>query len=157
MSLSEPLSKQTTNIVGRIIGWIVSVFLTLCAFGFYYAHQAWSTGFFTASFTTGLAVLLYVSVLYLVVNATAKLLTDRKGIVIAVELLGAVLTGFATIALFIVFPFNFAHVADVLPSLLRPLLSWVTNDIGRIVYGVAVFGSIIAIIADSARLITVRD
>ena len=56
-----------------------------------------------------------------------------------------------------VFPFNFAHVSDVLPSLLRPLLGWVTNDIGKILYGVAVFGSFIAIIVDSAKLITARN
>ena len=150
------VSTKTTNLAGRIIGWIISVFLTLLAFGFYYAHQAWSTGFFTASFSTGLAVLLYVSVLYLAVNATAKLLTDQKRIVITVELIGAILTGLATLSLFVVFPFSFAHVGDVLPSLIRPLLSWITNDIGRIAYGLGVFGSIVAIIADSARLITGR-
>ena len=153
MSLTQP----NPAIAGRIIGWIIAVILTLCAFGFYYAHQAWSTGFFTASFSTGLAVLLYVSILYLIVNSTAKLLTNRKGTLAMIELLGALLTGIATLCLFVVFPFNFAHVSDVLPSLLRPLLGWVTNDIGRILYGVAVFGSVIAIIVDSAKLITARN
>ena len=153
MSLRQP----NPAIAERIIGWIIAVILTLCAFGFYYAHQAWSTGFFTASFSTGLAVLLYVSILYLIVNSTAKLLTNRKGTLAMIELLGALLTGIATLCLFVVFPFNFAHVSDVLPSLLRPLLGWVTNDIGRILYGVAVFGSVIAIIVDSAKLITARN
>ena len=151
------LPQQSVGQAGRIIGWVISVFITLCAFGFYYAHQAWSTGFFTASFTTGLAVLLYVSVLYLAVNSTAKLLTNRKSAVITVELIGAFLTGIATLALFIVFPFNCAHVGDVLPTPLQPLLGWVTNDIGKIAYGLAVLGSIVAIIADSARLVTARD
>ena len=153
MSLTQP----NPALGGRLIGWIIGIFLTLCGVGFYYAHQAWSTGFFTASFSTELAVLLYVSVLYTGVNATAKLLTDRKITLIAIELIGAFLTGIATLALFIVFPFNFAHVGDVLPGLLRPLLGWVTNDIGRIAYGLAVFGSIVAIIADGARLVTARN
>ena len=95
------LSQQSTNIAGRIIGWIISIILTLCGLGFYYAHQAWSTGFFTASFSTELAVLLYVSVFYVAVNATAKLLTDRKSTVLAVELIGAFLTSIATLALFV--------------------------------------------------------
>jgi hypothetical protein len=150
-------STQITNLAGRIIGWGIGVFLAMCAFGFYYAHQAWSTGFFTPSFTTELAVLLYVSVLYLAVNATAKLLIDRNRTLISIELIGACLTGIATLALFIVFPVNFAHVGDVLPSLLRPLLSWVTNDIGRFAYGLAVFGSLVAIVADGIRLVTARN
>jgi hypothetical protein len=91
------------------------------------------------------------------VNATAKLLTDRKGTLAMVELLGALLTGVATLCLFVVFPFNFAHLGDVLPSLLQPLLRWVTNDIGRILYAVAVFGSVIAIIVDSAKILTARN
>ena len=32
-----------------------------------------------------------------------------------------------------VFPFNFAHLADTLPEGLRIALSWFTNDIGKIV------------------------
>jgi hypothetical protein len=156
MSRSETLS-QSTRIAGRIIGWIISIVLTLCGFGFYYAHQAWSTGFFRASFSTELAVLLYVSVLYVAVNATAKLLTDQKTTLAMIELLGALLTGVTSLALFVIFPLNFAHVGDVLPSLLQPLLSWVSNDVGRFVYGVAVFGSIIAIIVDSAKLLTAHN
>ncbi|HEX7586770.1 MAG TPA: hypothetical protein VF478_00490 [Anaerolineae bacterium] len=151
------ISNPNPAVAGRIVGWIIAVILTLCAFGFYYAHQVRATGFFTAGFTAELAVLLYVSILYLIVNATAKLLTDRKGSLAMVELLGALLTGFATLCLFVVFPFNFAHVGDVLPSLLQPLLRWVTNDIGRILYAVAVFGSVIAIIVDSAKLLTARN
>ena len=139
------------------MGWIVGVIVTLCAFVFYYAHQVQATGFFTDGFTTELAVLLYVSILYLIVNATAKLLTDRQSTLAMVELLGALLTGVATLCLFMVFPFNFAHVGDVLPSLVQPLLKWITNDVGRILYAVAVFGSVIAIIVDSAKLVTGRN
>jgi hypothetical protein len=150
-------SNPSPALAGRIIGWTISVILTLCAFGFYYAHQTWSTGFFTTGFSSGLAILLYVSVLYLIVNATAKLVTGRQSTLALIELVGALLTGIATVCLFVVFPFNFAHVGDVLPNQLQFLLSWVTNDIGRILYGVAVLGSVIAILVDSAKLMTARN
>jgi hypothetical protein len=35
--------------------------------------------------------------------------------------------------LFIVFPFNFAHLGDLLPSSLQFLLSWIPNYLGRII------------------------
>ena len=146
-----------SQIAGRIIGWFIAVVLMLCGLGFYYAHQAWSTGFFTPNFTGELAVLLYVSILYVAINATARLLTDRKSTLTMIELLGALLTGITTLCLFVAFPFNFAHVGDVLPGLIQPLLRWVTNDVGRILCAVAVFGSAIAIIVDSAKLVRARN
>jgi hypothetical protein len=33
----------------------------------------------------------------------------------------------------IVFPFDFSHLPDVLPGAIRFILSWITNDIGRLV------------------------
>jgi len=33
----------------------------------------------------------------------------------------------------ILFPFNFAHLAAVLPEAIRFVLAWITNDIGRLV------------------------
>jgi hypothetical protein len=38
----------------------------------------------------------------------------------------------AVIWLFVVFPFEFAYFADVLPDFLRFLLQWISNDIARV-------------------------
>jgi hypothetical protein len=131
---------------------VATTFFTVLVFGFYMAHYAWSTGFFTGGFTPLLAVLFFASVLYVIVNTTAKTVTPRKDIVALVELLGAVL--FLTVAawIFVAFPFNFAHVADVVPVPFQFVLSWLTNDIGRIIVALVLLAAVITVAVDSVKL-----
>lgn len=135
---------------------IPSIIATFLIGGFYIAHQAWSTGFFTADFTILLATAFYASVFYVIVNSAAKVLIARKDVVILIELIGAVLFMGVAAWVYFVFPFNFAHLADVVPVQAQFALTWITNDIGRIIVDIALFGSIIAVIIDSARLAWAR-
>jgi hypothetical protein len=132
---------------------VATTFFTTLVFGFYMAHYAWSTGFFTSGFTPLLAVLFFASVLYVIVNTTAKAITARKDIVALVELVGAVL--FLTVAawIFVAFPFNFTHIADVVPVPLQFVLSWLTNDIGRIIVALVLLAAVITVAVDSVKLV----
>jgi hypothetical protein len=137
----------------RLADVVATTFFTALVFGFYMAHYAWSTGFFTPAFTPLLASLFFASVLYVIVNSTVKAITPRKDVVALVELIGAAL--FVAVAewLFVAFPLNFTHVADVVPSPFRFALSWLTNDIGRIIVVFTLLAAVIVMIVDLAKLV----
>jgi hypothetical protein len=132
---------------------IAASFFTILVFGFYMAHYAWSTGFFTSGFTPLLATLFFASVLYVLVNITAKAITPRKDVLALVDLIGALLVVTVAAWIFVAFPLNFAHVADVVPTPFQFILSWITNDIGRIIVALALLASVIAVAVDSVKLV----
>jgi len=128
------------------------IFFTILVFGFYVAHYVWSTGFFTSAFTPVLAFLFFASVLYVIVNTSAKAITPRKDVRAIVELVGAVLFVVVAAWIFAVFPLNFTHVADVIPKPFQFLLSWLTNDIGRILVALVLLAGVIALAVDAVKL-----
>ena len=132
---------------------VAATFFTVLIFGFYLAHYALSTGFFTIEFTPLLAVLFFMSVLYTIFNSSAKAVTPRKDIVAFVELAGAVL--FTTVAawFFFAFPLKFAHLTDIVPVSIRFMFSWINDDIGRIIVALALIGGVISIVVDSVKLV----
>jgi hypothetical protein len=131
---------------------VATGFFTALVFGFYMANYVWSTGFFTTAFTPLMATLFFASVLYVIVNTSAKVITPRRDVLALVELSGAAL--FLTVAawVFVAFPLNFAHVADVIPVPFQLLLSWLTNDIGRILVALVLLAGVIGFAVDSVKL-----
>ncbi len=66
-------------------------------------------------------------------------------------------TGFFTSAFtaywfYRVYPLDFAHVADVVPTQLQFLLTWIENGIGRIIVAIVLVAAIIALAVDGVRL-----
>jgi hypothetical protein len=114
--------------VGNIVGVVVGLLFVL----YFVAHQVWSTGFFTTEFETLEALLFYGSMMVGTIATALKGLFGRKNLVRPFEVFGYILTAVAVIWLFVVFPFDFAYLADVLPSFLRFLLQWISNDIARV-------------------------
>jgi hypothetical protein len=97
------------------------------------AHQLWSTGFFTATFGTFEMFLLYGSLIEWILVAALEVF-GRKNLSRDIDAFGGII--FVTIGgawLFVVFPFEFAYFADVLPDFLRFLVQWISNDIARVV------------------------
>jgi hypothetical protein len=134
------------------VGELVVTTIVACAIaGFYAAHLVWSTGFFTSAFTP-IAAIFFVSIFWTVVNAGSKAVTPRKDLLALVEFIGATLFVGVTAWLYAVFPFNFSHLADVVPTQLQFLLSWITNDIGRILVGLILVASIIALAVSAVKL-----
>jgi hypothetical protein len=128
-----------------------TIVATLVA-GFYTAHLVWSTGFFTSGFTPLLAGFFYASIAWTIIDVAFKAITPRKDIVALVKQLGAVLFAGVTAWLYVAFPLNFTHLADVVPGPFQFLLSWITNDIGRILVGAVLFASIIALAVNAVNL-----
>jgi hypothetical protein len=138
---------------GEIVGVIL---IGLIAF-FFYAHQTESTGFFTSSFGGTEAFLLYGAILVGVAGPMSRILTGKRNKSRPPELIASVFWVIASVwFLMVVFPFNFAHVADVVPDFLAFLISWITNDIARVLLAIGMVGGIISIGINSVLYIKVR-
>ena len=100
----------------RVISVVVIMFFPLIVF-YFVAHQMFSTGFFTATFGTLEMVLLYGTPIYWIFTC-AVLLLELKDLSRDIDSFGGLMfaaVGFAW--LFVVFPFDFAYFADVLPRI----------------------------------------
>jgi hypothetical protein len=99
----------------------------------YAAHQASSTGFFTVKFGIFEMVLLYGSLIYWIVTCIFLLLGLKNASRNLDSFGGLIFAGFGKVWLFVVFPFDFAYVADALPVSLRFLVQWIPNWLARVV------------------------
>lgn len=125
----EDYDKLTVD--DRVISVIVLLFFPLIVC-YFVAHQMFSTGFFTASFGMLEMILLYGAPIYWIFTCTVLLL-EFIDLSRDVDSFGGLM--FAAIGflwLSIVFPFDFAYFADVLPEGLRFLIQWISNGIARV-------------------------
>ena len=109
---------------------------------FFYAHQAWSTGFFTAAFGPTEAFFLYGSLVSGITGPLARLVIGRRNISRLPELAASVFWIVGSIQLFLVFPFDFAHFGDVLPDFAKFVVAWVSNDLARVLFALGIAGGI---------------
>lgn len=107
---------------------------------FFYAHQAWSTAFFTASFGSTGAFFLYGSILLAIIGPVTRAITGRRNLARLPESVASVFWIIASLWLLIVFPFDFAHFSDVVPEFLRFTVNWITNDIARVLIVIGTAG-----------------
>ena len=101
--------------VGNAVAIVAIILATL----YFVAHQAWSTGFFTSRFGFAEALLLYSSLLYGLIPTSVKGLVGRRNLARIFEVFGSILTTIVLVWLYVVFPFDFSHFADVLPTFAR--------------------------------------
>lgn len=87
----------------------------------------------------------------------ARLLTGKRNKSRPAELIASVFWIVAsTWFLMVVFPFNFAHFADIVPDFLRFLVSWITNDIARVLIAIGLLGGIVSVGINTVLYIKVR-
>jgi hypothetical protein len=147
---ADPYEDRGLSIAIVVVGVLMGLF-----FG---AHQTRSTGFFTAAFGTLEMLLLYGTLLYWIATS-ALIIVGQKNLSRDLDFGGLFFAAVAVAWLLVVFPFDFAHVADTLPDSLRFLVQWISTDIARvlmvlsfIVYLVlAVFSAILRVSVYSAR------
>ena len=113
-------------------GEVVTLVVTLLFLSFFAYHQAANTGFFTAAFGPQAMFFFYGPLLLSMAAPMTRALLGRRNPARPLEVVTNLFVAIAALWLLIVFPFNFAHLADALPTGIRFLLAWVNNDIGRI-------------------------
>ncbi|UCH01770.1 MAG: hypothetical protein JSV20_08000, partial [Candidatus Bathyarchaeota archaeon] len=97
------------------------------------AHQMLSTGFFTTTFGTIEVIMLYGSwIAWIITSGLEGVLGQRLLSRLFDTFGGIIFITVATAWLFVVFPFEFAYFANVLPVSLRFLVQWISNNIARV-------------------------
>ncbi len=113
---------------------------------FFVVHQIFNTGFFTSKFGTFEMVCLYVPIVIASLAPLVRALTGQRNPARPIEALGNLSLALGSLWLLIVFPFDYSHLADVLPNALQFLLAWITDNIARIVFVLQVIGAFISAI-----------
>jgi len=122
----------------RFVGIAIVVFSVLMVL-YFVAHQMWSTGFFTATFGTLEMLLLYGLLLLGIISAGLEGVLGLRLLSRLFDVFGGLIFGaVCTVWLLVVFPFEFAYFADVLPDSLRFLVQWISNDVARVIMVLAI-------------------
>jgi hypothetical protein len=117
----------------RWIGPLATIVAMLVLLGFFAAHQFANTGFFTDKFGTLEMLALYVPILVSFTAPIARAISGRHNPARPFEVAMNISLALGSLWLAVVFPFNFAHLTDVLPGAIRFIFAWINNDIGRLI------------------------
>lgn len=128
---AKPTEKEVLSTPAR---WaeLVIVAAMLVLLGFLVNHQSVNSGFFTEKFGTFEMVCLYGPILLSLAAPIVRAVIGRRNPARPYEAATSLFLGLGSLWLLNVFPFDFTHLADTLPSGLQFVLAWFTNDIGRI-------------------------
>jgi hypothetical protein len=122
----------------RFVGISIVVFSVLLVL-YFIAHQTQSTGFFTASFGASEKLALYGLLMLGMISAGLEGVFGQRFYSRLFDVFGGlILAAVCTIGLLVVFPFEFAHFADVMPDSLSFLVRWISNDIARVLMVLAI-------------------
>lgn len=140
---------------GQRAGEIVAATIVLLILGFFLYHQIENTGFFTPSFNGWEMFAFYGSIMISLVPPLARAAIGRRNPVRPIEAFSNLFFAFATLWLLLVFPFNFAHFSDALPVEARFLFFWLTNDIAKFAFVLAILASFTSAVYNIVRYITI--
>ncbi len=130
----------------RVVGITIVVFCILMII-FFIAHQIKSTGFFTLKFGVLEMLFFYGFWIFWITTAGLESILNQRFLSRIVDTFGGII--FATISIAIllfIFPFEFTHLADMLPESIRFLVIWISNDIARVIMVLLIIGHLVAAI-----------
>ena len=128
-SRAKTAAEETLPWNERVFG-IGIVIVSILMIIFFVSHQMQSTGFFTSKFGALEMLILYGFWIFWITTAGLESILSQRLLSRIVDTFGGVF--FATIAIawnLVVFPFDFANFANVLPESIRFLVQWISNDI----------------------------
>lgn len=117
----------------RVFGIAIVVFCVLMII-FFVSHQIQTTGFFTIKFGALEMLLFYGFWIFWITTAGLEAILSQRLLSRIVDAFGGLI--FATISialLLVIFPFEFTHLSDILPESIRFLVTWISNDIARVI------------------------
>ncbi|PWB51376.1 MAG: hypothetical protein C3F13_13085 [Anaerolineales bacterium] len=134
MNVSEPAEKDSDQLSpGQRRAGLYSAFLMLVLLAFFLYQQWANTGFFTTEFQWPEMLALYVPILLSMAAPIQRYITGRRSSAILLEAIADFSLAIGSLVLWIVFPFDFSHLADPLPANVQFLVSWINNNIARII------------------------
>jgi hypothetical protein len=125
-------------------------------FGFFALHQATNTGFFTAKFGSIEMLALYGPIIVALVAPAVRALTGRRNPARPWDVAMQLSLAAGSLYLLIVFPFNFSHLGDLFPGVLRLFVSWISDDVGKVLMVLQVILGPVNAIMTTAKYISLR-
>ncbi|MGE5139228.1 MAG: hypothetical protein ACM3JD_07200 [Rudaea sp.] len=126
-------------------GGLAAIPCMLALLAFFALHQLVNSGFFTARFGPWEMLALYGPILVSSIPPIARAIGGRRNSGRPFEVASNISLAIGSLWLVTVFPFDYAHLADVLPGPIQFVLSWISDDIARIVLTLQVIiGAIVA-------------
>lgn len=154
---AESEAKKDLIKLSARIGELIGIFCTLILLIFFITHQTSLTGFFTSKFSSLEQFLFYGSLSFGIITSIGKIIIGRKNPIRPLESLGAIFSCIALSWLLHIFPFDFSHLADFLPEILKLITMWISNDIVRIFMMIGIIGSLVTSIYIIALYVTIRS
>lgn len=101
--------------------------------GFFIAHQVLNTGLFTAEFGGREMLARYGPMVLNLVPPIVRATQGTRNPARPTEVVANAALSIGSFWLFMVFPFDFSHFADILPACVQLLFGWLTDGIARII------------------------
>ncbi len=126
-------AKKELEILSPTQRWagMYTVVLMLLLLAFFGYHQWKNTGFFTDKFGWVEMLALYAPILISLAPPIQRLIQGKRNAARPLEAATDLSLAIGSLWLRVVFPFNFAHLADPFPPAMRFAFAWITNDVGR--------------------------
>jgi hypothetical protein len=156
MSTIAPKPNREVLTLGQQVGELISIPVMLLLFAFFVYHQVAHTGFFTARFGPFEMVCFYGPMLLSVAAPLARAVTARRNPGRPFEIATNLFLALAALWLLNVFPFDFTHLADALPTALRYVLAWINDDIGRLILILQVLVGALVTLFTAGKYLAVR-
>jgi hypothetical protein len=125
--------RDVLSLPERVAEPIFSLIATSLLLAYFAYHQYAATGFFTAQFGPLEMLCLYGPLMLAPAAAFVRAVSGQRNPARPVEACTNLCMALAAVWLLMVFPFDFTHLADALPTTLQFMLAWVTNDIGKLI------------------------
>lgn len=138
---------------GELFGVLVSVFIV----SFFVENQVRDTGFFTSLFGPVEQSLFYGTWAVGVAVSLARAAYGRRNPVRPLDAAYGLMLAATAVWLFEVFPFDFAHLTDLMPGSVRFLFSWVDDPIGYVILVLTAVGGFVSMLYNSVLFFFVRS
>lgn len=138
------------------VGGLAVIGAMLLVFVFFAWHQLTSTGFYTAQFGPLEMLALYGPILVSFAAPIVRAVSGRHNPARPFQAATNLSLALGSLWLAILFPFDFTHLADILPGALRFVLSWINDDIARFVLILQVLIGVIAMPLTIFTYISIR-
>ncbi len=151
-------NKPDSNLLNAARRWsslytIGLIILLLVFFGF---HQWRRTGFFTGKFGPAEMVALYLPIVISLAAPFLRTIQGKNDPARLFEAISDICLVLGSIWLWITFPFNFTHFADVFPPGLHSAFSWINDRVGRIILVLQVALGLISILTTTVSYLRER-
>lgn len=142
---------------GQRAGEVFGVFISFLVLLFFVENQLQQTGFFTSRFGSTEQALFYGTWALGAAVSVGRAVYGRRNAVRPFDALYGMLLMITAVELLMVFPFDFGHLPDLLPSSLRFAFAWVSNPIAAVAFVLAALGGLASMVYNAVVFAVVRS